>query len=74
MFYIVSYLQQVEDCYTAVDSFVQIEPSTLSDTDLDIARLNLLPHYLKNCPLFLELDDYDYSLEREKRIRQRVDL
>jgi len=74
MFYIASYLQQVEDCYEAVDSFVKNDPSTLSDIDLDLARVKLLPYYLKNCPLFLELDDYDYSLEREKRIRQRVDL
>lgn len=59
------------DCDSAVLSFVDHPPAELSDVDLAIARLRLLPFYQRKCKLFsTELDAYEARLERESRLRR----
>ena len=66
--YLKDYL--TKDCFDSVESFVLNDPSDLSDTDLDIARLKLLPYYVRECPDFADaLGDYEGMLETEKKER-----
>ena len=59
------------NCTDAVPSFVDNSPKELSDVDLVIARLRLLPFYQRKCKLFAtELDAYEARLERERRLRR----
>jgi hypothetical protein len=58
------------DCESAVPSFVDNLPTDLSDVDLAIARLRLLPLYQRKCQRFAtELDAYEARLEREQQLR-----
>jgi hypothetical protein len=62
----------VENCYTAVDTFVSNLPSKMNDKELSIVRNELLPFYVRECPDFLELDDYEALLRKEIKKRSLV--
>ena len=62
------WLLSIASCRETILSFVENDPTELSDADLAIARMRLLPLYQRRCPSFL-LDRFDERLERESQAR-----
>ena len=57
-------------CRESVASFVENDVAELSDVDLAVARLRLLPYYERLCSAHAgPLDEYGRQLDRETRLR-----
>lgn len=64
-------LDNSEFCYLKFENLSRVIVSDLSDSDLDDAYNNILPELRKKCSLYLELDEYEFSINNEVETRNR---
>jgi hypothetical protein len=64
-------LNNSEFCYGKFENLSRVIISDLNDSDLEDAYKNILPELRKKCSLFLEFDEYEFSINNEVETRNR---